>query len=157
LETYRRTVPDAKSVRHASIFALPFENHTFDGIYNLGVMEHFQAEEITAILREFRRVLKPEGRLLMFWPHARATSVAVLGCWQKIRKKFFGSEKLLHPAEVSLVRSRKWLAGTLETGGFHLESSAFDWRDFWVQVVVIAHPQISANPDRGAPSPPPFR
>ncbi len=150
LETYVRAVQGAEDIRHASIFALPFANDTFDGIYNLGVMEHFPADEITAILKEFRRVLKPGGRLLMFWPHSRATSVAVLGFWHTIRKKFFGSSQLLHPPEVSLVRSQSWMADLLKAGGFAMETYRFDWRDFWVQVVVTAEPL----PDRGEASRP---
>lgn len=153
LETYHRTVPDAAAILHASILELPFEKSTFDGIYNLGVMEHFQPEEIVRILAEFRRVLKPDGRLLLFWPHSRATSVAVLGLWQTVRKKAFGSAKLLHPPEVSLVQSRSWLDALLQQGGFVLESYHFDARDFWVQVVVTARPRPAQGPDRGRPSP----
>jgi len=145
LETYVRAVPGAEEIQHASIFALPFDDDTFDGIYNLGVMEHFPAEEITAILQEFRRVLKPDGRLLIFWPHSRATSVAVLGLWQTARRKIFGSTQLLHPAEVSLVRSRSWMNNLLKTGGFTLDTYRFDGRDFWVQVVVTARPISDQN------------
>ena len=65
LKTYARTVPAAKSVRHASIKNLPFDANSFDGIYNLGVMEHFHKDEIMVIAREFQRVLKPGGRLLL--------------------------------------------------------------------------------------------
>lgn len=149
LETYVRTVPQAEGVRHASIFDLPFPDASFDGVYNLGVMEHFERDEIIAILRQFRRVLAPEGRLLVFWPHARATSVAALGFWHTIRRRVFGSEKLLHPPEVSHVQSRAWMAEILQAGGFALETYEFDVRDFWVQAVV------TARPDPAAPSPRP--
>ncbi|MGA7216350.1 MAG: glycosyltransferase [Terrimicrobiaceae bacterium] len=140
LNTYVRTVPHAKSVKHASIAALPYEPASFDGIYNLGVMEHFPENEIVAIAREFRRVLRPEGRLLLFWPHARATSVAVLRLWHSLRSLHSRTNVPLHPPEVSLVRSKKWLAELLGKAGFELEFYEFDWKDFWVQAVVIARP-----------------
>src|SRR5687768_12550957 len=75
LRLYRKNNPDAFDVRHADILRLPFPDETFDGAYNLGVLEHFTLPEITSILRELNRVLKPEGTLVLFWPHARATSV----------------------------------------------------------------------------------
>jgi len=140
LKTYVRTVPGAKSVRHASIKALPFEAASFDGIYNLGVMEHFPENEIIAIAQEFRRVLKPGGRLLLFWPHTRATSVAVLAFWRALRSINPRATVPLHPPEVSLIRSKKWIEKLLEEAGFALESYEFDWRDFWVQAVVTARP-----------------
>jgi dolichol-phosphate mannosyltransferase len=140
LKTYVRTVPHAKSVRHASIRALPYKAASFDGIYNLGVMEHFPENEIVAIVREFRRVLRPDGRLLLFWPHTRATSVAFLRVWRALRSLHSRRNVPLHPTEVSLVRSKKWLAELLEKAGFEIESYEFDWKDFWVQAVVTARP-----------------
>lgn len=151
LELYSRTVPMAGEVRHASIFQIPFPDQSFDGIYNLGVMEHFQAAEIVRILREFRRVLRPEGRLLLFWPHSKASSVAVLKCWHWIRQHVFHSDIRLHPDEVSLLPSRAWLKERLHEAGFHLTSYEFDARDFWVQAVIVAQP--FSNPPPPIPSP----
>jgi len=140
LQTYARTVFQAEAVIHGTIFQLPFADRTFDGIYNLGVMEHFEEREIVKILAEFRRVLKPQGRLLMFWPHARATSVAVLRLWQGLRNRFSQEAKLLHPAEISLARGKAWMKELLLQGGFSLESYSFNGDDLWVQVVVVAAP-----------------
>ena len=138
LKRYARTVPAAQSVKHASIKNLPFEANTFDGIYNLGVMEHFQRDEIIVIAQEFQRVLKPDGRLLFFWPHVCATSVAVLGLWRGLRAKRGRTHLPLHPPEVSLLRSKEWVERLLGEAGFALESYQFDWRDFGVQAVVTA-------------------
>lgn len=50
------------------ILKLRFKNESFDGIWNLGVMEHFSKREIDAILQGFHRVLKKNGVLILFWP-----------------------------------------------------------------------------------------
>ena len=43
---------------------LPFEDNSIDGIWNLGVMEHFSHSDLIIILHEFRRVLKDNGTLV---------------------------------------------------------------------------------------------
>ena len=141
LRVYARTVRRAAHIRHASIFRLPFPDQSFDGVYNLGVMEHFTPAEIGQILAEFHRVLKPGGRILIFWPHARATSVAVLKVWHILRGSLLGSTEKLHPAEVSLLASRSWVENLLQKSNFQLCSYQFDGRDFWVQAVIVAAPE----------------
>src|SRR6266550_2235734 len=78
LKVYQRNNPAAHAVMHADILDLPLPEDSFDGVYNLGVLEHFTSEEIQRILRQFHRVLKPDGKLVIFWPHERAANVAVL-------------------------------------------------------------------------------
>ncbi|MBI4013030.1 MAG: methyltransferase domain-containing protein [Candidatus Rokubacteria bacterium] len=43
---------------------LPFEDATFDGVLNCGVLEH--VEDPAAALAELRRVLRPQGRLFTY-------------------------------------------------------------------------------------------
>jgi len=50
----------------ADIRNLPFEDNFFDGVYNLGVMEHYSEKEIEEILAEMKRVLKDEGKMIIF-------------------------------------------------------------------------------------------
>ena len=52
----------------ADIMKMPFKEDSVSGIWNLGVMEHFHEPEIQKILKEFHRVLKPGGRVILFWP-----------------------------------------------------------------------------------------
>ena len=80
LDIYQAHNPQADAVKHASIFDLPFPDQTFDGAqkYNLGVVEHFHPDELARALTEVRRVLRPQGKLVVFWPHAHATSVMLL-------------------------------------------------------------------------------
>jgi SAM-dependent methyltransferase len=53
-------------VRHGAAEDLPFEDGTFDLVTALDVVEHL--DDDAAGLREFRRVLRPDGRILLFVP-----------------------------------------------------------------------------------------
>ena len=152
LDIYSRCVPGAEAVCHASIFDLPFADGTFDGVYHLGVIEHFSAEEIQSILRELRRVLKPSGRMLLFWPHRLATSVAVLKLWHALAGK---TSPPLHPPEISLNRGIAWTANILDQGGFKMETYSFGFRDFWVQAVVTARASRAPHPSEPSRTPSP--
>ncbi len=75
LEIYKRENGPESTTLLASIFQIPLPDAAMTGIYNLGVMEHFTAEEIQRILQEFRRVLRPGGRFVAFWPPEFGLSV----------------------------------------------------------------------------------
>lgn len=137
LAIYRRHNPEAEEVRHASIFDLPFPNGSFDGAYNLGVVEHFEREELVRAFTEVARVLRPRGKLVVFWPHARATSVAVLKTAHFVLNDVLHKDVRFHPPEVSLVHSRREAAELLAEGGFELEAYEFGVKDFFVQSVVV--------------------
>jgi dolichol-phosphate mannosyltransferase len=137
LERYARNNRRAHRLEQASILALPFDDGSFDAAYNLGVLEHFPPDEIHAILRELHRVLKPGGRLLVFWPHRLGLSVLALHALGAVLRRLGRTEKL-HPDEVSLLRSRRAAAGTLAAAGFTLREYTFGPRDGFVQAVVVA-------------------
>ncbi|HZU82530.1 MAG TPA: glycosyltransferase [Polyangiaceae bacterium] len=151
LKMYRRENPQVAAIKHASIFDLPFADGTFDGAYNLGVVEHFTADELTRALREIRRVLKPNGKLVVFWPHARATSVMVLGGVHWVMREVLKRNDRLHPPEVSLVHNRAEARAILQAGGFELVSYDFGAGDFFVQAIVVA--ERSAEPPAYAERP----
>lgn len=135
LEIYRRCVPLARAAVHASVFELPFQKNAFDGAYHLGVIEHFSSVEIGRFLTELHRVIKPGGRLLIFWPHRRATSVFVLKIWQRLAGK---GAPPLHPPEISLAKDKNFVAEFLKSSGFQMNSYSFGMMDFWVQAVIQA-------------------
>jgi len=137
LATYGRHNPQAEAVRHASIFDLPFPDQSFDGAYNLGVVEHFQKDELARAFSELRRVLKPGGKIVVFWPHAHATSVKLLSSAHWVLNDVLHKDIRLHPPEVSLIHSRKEAAELLDAGCFDLESYDFGVGDFFVQSVVV--------------------
>jgi dolichol-phosphate mannosyltransferase len=137
LALYRTNNPAVVRVRHGDILALPYEDHCFDGYYSLGVVEHFTEAQLDRLLGEAHRVLRPGGKLLLFWPHARATSVMVLGLTHRVLASV-GDSTELHPPEVSLLASRDMARRILERNRFRLTSYDFGARDLWVQAVIVA-------------------
>jgi dolichol-phosphate mannosyltransferase len=137
LELYRGNNPQAQAVKHGSIFDLPFHDATFDGVYNLGVMEHFTEPEIARILAQFHRVLKPNGKVVFFWPHAHGSSVMFLGAVHWLLHRLHHKEVRLHPPEITLLASRRQAESYLVSAGFNRLEYRFGPRDFFVQAVVV--------------------
>ncbi len=144
LQLYRRNNPRAKAIKHGSILNLPFADETFDGVYDLGVVEHFTHEEINRILRQFHRVLKPGGKVLLFWPHKKATSVWVLGRAHWMLNDVMKQNVKLHPDELSLIESRKQASEHLANAGFDMISYEFGVKDFFVQAIVVGQKSAAA-------------
>ncbi len=141
LSLYARHNPLAALVQHGSILDMPFPAATFDGVYNLGVMEHFTPEAIATILSESHRVLRPQGKLVLFWPHSRATSVAVLRGVHAVRRRLGENKSPLHPPEISLLRGRHQAEELLARANFTLINYRFDVQDLFIQAVIIAEKQ----------------
>jgi dolichol-phosphate mannosyltransferase len=145
LKLYRKNNPRAQAVVHGSILSLPFPDESFDGVYNLGVLEHFQPPDIEKILAEFYRVLKPGGKVVIFWPHRRGSSVLVLNTAHWLMGRVLGNGERLHPQEVSLVRSRIQVKSLLTCAGLKMLDYSFTLRDAFVQVVVVAMKPATAE------------
>jgi SAM-dependent methyltransferase len=143
LRLYSRNNGTRARTVHGSILALPFGNESFDGYYNMGVVEHFPHQEIVPILREAARVLKPDGKLVIFWPHRRATSVFVLGLWHRIAHALGRRNFSLHPPEVSLTRGPDEAECLLREAGLRMCAYHFGPRDLFVQAVVVAEKPAS--------------
>lgn len=137
LALYGRNNPEAQAIRQADIFHLPFASGTFDGVFNLGVMEHFDETQIQALLVEINRILKHDGKVVLFWPHARATSVFVLHVVHFVMNTVLGKKTRLHPDEITLMTGPGLAKNLLERAGLSLVSYRFGWRDLFVQAVVV--------------------
>ena len=88
------------------IFQLPFQDGALDGIWNVGVMEHFLHGQIDAILGEFYRVLRPGGRVILLWPAVFSVPQRMLRCLEFcINLRNRGSKFQFHPDEISQLRS----------------------------------------------------
>ena len=107
------------------IFSLPFQDASVNGIWNVGVMEHFTHSQIDRIMREFHRVLKPGARVVLLWPAVFSIPQRILqdleffinlrrqGQPQKGQARF-----RFHPDEISQLRSATQGRDVLVRNGF---------------------------------------
>lgn len=103
----------------ADNFYLPFRDNSLDGVWNLGVMEHFTHDKINEMLGEFHRALKPGGRVILFWPGTDSIPQKMLKFAEKIinlkkRERRFQ----FHPDEISQLGSSRQGREVLARNGF---------------------------------------
>lgn len=101
------------------IFRLPFADDSVDGIWNVGVMEHFTHDQIDAILRELHRVMRQGARVILLWPGSDSIPQKMLEAvaWVinlRPRQRPFR----FHPAEISRLRSSQQARDVLARNGF---------------------------------------
>lgn len=125
----------------ANIFALPYRCDSIDGIWKLGVMEHFTKPEIHRCLQEFRRVLKPGGVVVLFWPTRRNTSRWILGPVERVISGWRGSKFTFFPGEISRLKSKKQARRLMENEGFRIKALDFNWRTAFIHMVIVAEKQ----------------
>jgi len=121
----------------ADICRLPLQPASIDGIWNLGVMEHFSTPELMQALREFRGVLKPGGIVVLFWPAEANASRWVLAPVEWLRSAIAGKQFRFFPDEISRLKSRGEGADILKSAGFDPLEVDFSIRTFFIHMVVI--------------------
>lgn len=136
LNWYRRVNGNCRVV-HGSIFEIPLQDESVDGVYNLGVMEHFTEEEIALILGEFRRVVKPGGKIVLFWPPEFGVSVNFFKLLRNALSFLGKKDAKFHPDEITRVRSRAHVRGLLESSGFIMTDYYFGLRDMYTQAMIV--------------------
>lgn len=105
----------------ADIFQLPFQDGSLDGLWNVGVMEHFTHEQIDRILQEFHRVLKEDHNIILLWPGTDSVPQRMLRVveWIVNRRKR-GARFRFHPEEISQIRSARQARDVLSRNGFQV-------------------------------------
>ena len=103
----------------ADIFRLPFATASIDGMWNVGVMEHFTHDLIDELLLEFRRVLRPGAPLLLLWPATASLPQKILRAIERVvhwsgRSRSFR----FHPEEISQLHSAAEARQVLRRNGF---------------------------------------
>lgn len=138
LSFYKRNNPNVKTLIHGDLFHIPCEDEQYDGIYNLGVFEHFDQTDIHRILREMHRVVRPGGKLVIFWPPEFGLSVVFLKGVHFILNRVLKADVKLHPAEISRVQSRKQIATVFKKASFEVVEYYFGMRDAFTYSVIVA-------------------
>jgi dolichol-phosphate mannosyltransferase len=152
LKLFKKINPKSE-ILHGSIFQIPLPANSMDGIYNLGVMEHFTEIEIGLILKEFYRVLKPNGRMVIFWPPEFGASVMFLKGVKLFLENVMRKKGVkIHPDEITRVESKKHVSGLFENAGFSVKTYYFGPKDlFTYSVIVVDKPAKTAVLDGGSP------
>ncbi len=148
LRFYQKTNGRQCRLLHGSIFDIPLPDGSMDGAYNLGVMEHFTEDEIGRILAELRRVLRPGGRILLFWPPEYGLSVLFFKALVWIFVNVLGRKDVrFHPDEITRVASRRHVEGLLEKARFRPIRYSFGPGDLFTYVVVVAEKPMEDTRD----------
>jgi SAM-dependent methyltransferase len=122
----------------ADIRRLPFPDGSVAGIWNLGVMEHFDAAAAAEILSEFRRVLRPGAAAILFWPPEFGSSRWVLAPVERLIGWRRGRPFHVFPDEVNRLRSKRHAAEILRAAGLLPSAIDFSARDAFIHMVVVA-------------------
>jgi len=138
LDRYRVLHGNKCSYMLGSIMDTGFREASFDGVYNLGVMEHFEQDDIEKILRELHRVLKAGGKVVLFWPPVYGLSVMALHVIHFILNRILRKNIRLHPDEPTKVTTPKQVSAWLDRSGLKLESFSFGIRDLFTYAVIVA-------------------
>ena len=109
----RALYPSIPLVR-GDAFALPFADRSFDAVYALGLLEHF--ENPSGILREARRVLAQDGVSLWSVPNILPGSLCRWH-WKRLCPDLFEAHKAYSPDE---------LAALVEATGFAVCSAEYN-------------------------------
>ena len=126
----RRCHPNMDHRVQADIFRLPFKDDSIDGIWNVGVMEHFLHDRIDEMMREFHRVLKPGARLVLFWPGRTSIPQKMLRCAEffiNLRRRR-DDRFQFHPDEISQLKSAREGRDVLRRNGFTALEVNGGWR-----------------------------
>jgi SAM-dependent methyltransferase len=110
----------------ADIRQLPFRDDSLDGIWNLGVMEHFDRDKHLAVFHEFHRVLQTGGRMLLWWPPKYALDHLVF--------RPFGN---FFPDEPGRVGMRE-AVDLVTAAGFRALTIDFPLNDLFTELVLVA-------------------
>jgi len=139
LKKYRKRHTGKSKILSGDIRSLKFKPSTFDGIYNLGVLEHFPEGEIEKILEGFYKVLKKNGTLVIFWPPEFGVSVSFFKILVFICREILNIKNIeFHPAEVSRLRSKAEAKKIFKDSGFRVIECAYGLRDLFTYVVIVA-------------------
>ena len=130
----------------ADIRHLPFREGAIDGVWNLGVMEHFEASEGVEILAEFERVLGPERTVILFWPPTFGLSRWVLAPFEWIRSRLSGREFRFFPDKVNRLGSKRQARQILRTADLEPLSVEFSTRAAFCHLVVAGRRTRPSTP-----------
>lgn len=123
---------DFSHLHSHDITKLPFENNSVDLIYSSHVLEYFDREEVTNVLKEWYRVLKIGGMLRVAVPDFKmmTTKYLIDGCELDLflgplyGKWSMGDKTIYHKTAYDFLSLKK----VLQSNGFR-GVQEYDWRN----------------------------
>jgi len=73
-------------------FSLPFGNNTFDAVWSVGLLEHFDKPSLA--LAEMRRVVKPKGKVIAIVPYKYGPLGMLNYGFQKLGKEWIWEDEI---------------------------------------------------------------
>lgn len=70
------------------MFNMPFDNCVFDVVFNAGVIEHFDKDDRLAAIKEYSRILKNDGIMIIAYPNSRSVPYICANKFMKWIKKW---------------------------------------------------------------------
>ena len=121
----------------ADIREMPFEDDSIDGIWNLGVMEHFTERDMIVALNEFYRVLKNGSYAILLIPPIFGSSEIFLGTIERMINMMRKDKFHFMTEEITPVRSRKHITGIISKSKLQVYKTHFSPRDLFTYYAVI--------------------
>ena len=136
LAVYRQCHKDPNLIR-GDTRSIGMKRESVDGIYNLGVMEHFSEDEMHTILLEYHRILKPDGLAVLFIPPEFGSTVIFFKIVHYTLNSVLKRNIYFQPPEPSRIKSKKWIDRIIRSAGFSLIETGFAPNDFFTYMVVV--------------------
>ena len=139
LRRYRKRHAGKCIIIKGDVRSLTFKPSSFDGVYNSGVLEHFDKIDINKILQGFHRVLKKDGIIVIFWPPEFGISVSFFKILVFICRDLLNIKNVeFHPTEVSRLKSKSEARKIFKDSGFHVIECSYGLRDLFTNIAVVA-------------------
>jgi len=139
LKKYRERHEGKCKIIEGDVRNLKFKPSSFDAVYNSGVLEHFNGDDIAKIMKGFHRVLKKDGTLIIFWPPEFGVSVSFFKILVFICRNILNIKNVeFHPAEVSRLRSKNEAKEIFNNFGFRVIECSYGLRDLFTNIVIVA-------------------
>lgn len=131
----------------ADLRALPLRDETCDKIFSIDVLEHLTLEDITRVLNQARRVLKPRGKFFIFSNTREKQTLAPLMKPQQAVTRWltqrgsvdFTRDDWRKADHVKAIRTYEELRAVFEQNGFVMKRVAF-WNGLfqgWIENVFM--------------------
>ncbi len=122
----------------ADIRKLPFKKESLDGIWNLGVMEHFEENEGVNIMNKFYGVLKKDGKVMLLWPADYSLFRLLVVPFETVLR-LFRKDYRVFPDEVCRIHSKKHLLSIIKRTKFKKYKIHFNMRDMYTHYVIVLY------------------